>query len=294
MTFGPDDVDLLEQARPATVHLGGGRRAVAETLAGRVGAALEDVGDVHILALEAHRVDDLRERVVPRARRTARPRGPRPRREPRRRTSPRRSRCRRRKRRGCAAPGHTGTCRRAAAPGSRAVPGVARPWAWPGPSRARRRRGFPTAGSSRFWLWRRAVRLARRKATHRRFRGVWAWKASGSFLRWGHRPSGATRRLGYHRRGERRTERTRRLQAGHGVGGRAPVTVTGVAAAVQFAQDKIEGVVEAAHGASGSSPKARKSAGSGAQYSRSCPVRGWAKASFQAWSIGRSGGRRPP
>ena len=56
--FRVDQIDLFQQKREAGFHFVGGGLAVAGTLAGGVGAAFEDVGDVNGFAGEAHCLDD--------------------------------------------------------------------------------------------------------------------------------------------------------------------------------------------------------------------------------------------
>ena len=58
-----DDLDLPNQVGLAGVHFLRGRLAIAECLAGRVGAALEDIRDKDLVPAQTHRLDDLREQL---------------------------------------------------------------------------------------------------------------------------------------------------------------------------------------------------------------------------------------
>ena len=56
---GLDDLDLPLDPRETGFHFLGARLAVAVNLAGCVGAALENVGDVHLVAIQPGGLDDL-------------------------------------------------------------------------------------------------------------------------------------------------------------------------------------------------------------------------------------------
>ena len=65
--LGLDDLDLPLDPREAGFHLLGARLAIAVTLAGRVRAALEDVGDVNLVTVQPGGLDNLCEQLAGRA-----------------------------------------------------------------------------------------------------------------------------------------------------------------------------------------------------------------------------------
>jgi len=62
--LGLDDLDLPLDPRETGFHFLGARLAVAVNFAGRVGAALEDVGDVHLVAIQPGGLDDLGQQLA--------------------------------------------------------------------------------------------------------------------------------------------------------------------------------------------------------------------------------------
>ena len=64
MTLRADEIDLAMEIGDAGLHFLGRRLAVAGGLAGSVGPALEDVGDIDRIAGQPHGLDDPREQLA--------------------------------------------------------------------------------------------------------------------------------------------------------------------------------------------------------------------------------------
>src|SRR4029453_12569690 len=59
-----NNIDLLDQIRPACLHLERRRWPVAKRASRRIGTAFQDIGNVNLLANEAHRLDNSRKKLT--------------------------------------------------------------------------------------------------------------------------------------------------------------------------------------------------------------------------------------
>src|SRR4029453_1877868 len=59
-----NNIDLLQEIRPACLHFERRRGAVAKRASRRIGTAFQDIGNVNLLANEAHRLDNSRKQLT--------------------------------------------------------------------------------------------------------------------------------------------------------------------------------------------------------------------------------------